>query len=213
MSLYTQAALRDFFEIHGFYVRPLNVAYGSPGKRRKTAMPGEIPFEVTNAKYVVGPKPGFQYFTSDLPHLSRALVSVCAWHQSPRFTNKILHHNTEALKFIERDVVRSAEEIYAPEFLETLQELPGASHSDGQPGSLPRLMVIPSLPNSSDMRARAIDFLRGAGLDGVLTYSTLLLELSARVEIGREYPPHSFLHVLQMLKAYDLVSEQKTFAF
>ena len=60
---------------------------------------------------------------------------------------------------------------------------------------------------AQELRDKAIEVLRGKGVDGVISFKTMLWELASRVETHRNYEKSTVLQVIRLLKNYDLLKE------
>ena len=61
------------------------------------------------------------------------------------------------------------------------------------------------LPADPDPRAEALGFLKSRGIDGVILFRPMLLELAERVDVKKTYEKSDLLQLLRILKNYDLL--------
>ncbi len=61
------------------------------------------------------------------------------------------------------------------------------------------------LPADPDPRAEALDFLKSRGIDGVILFRPMLLELVERIDVKKTYEKSDLLQILRILKNYDLL--------
>ena len=61
------------------------------------------------------------------------------------------------------------------------------------------------LPADHDQRAEALGFLKSRGIDGVILFRPMLLELAERVDAKKTYEKSDLLQILRILKNYDLL--------
>ncbi|MDR0994002.1 MAG: hypothetical protein LBN38_05500 [Verrucomicrobiota bacterium] len=121
----------------------------------------------------------------ELSRIRFAVVTVRGWH-SEKFTAAMLASSPDVYRFAEPESIRSAEaELGMPE-----------------PA---KILCMADLPVSSDQREEALEFLKSRGIDGVLLFRTMLLELADRVDVKKSYEKSDLLQVLRILKNYDLL--------
>ena len=70
-----------------------------------------------------------------------------------------------------------------------------------------KILVIPALPQGEQARAESIALLRSKGIDAVILFRTMLVDLVTRVEANRNYQKSDLLQIIRILKNYDLVRE------
>lgn len=196
MAGFDENIVREYFELHGFLVRQLRKYQV---QSRKKLPEEEIDFFVYNPTYVRGPREAaFMLFSSELPYIHRAIIAVKGWHTLPRFTPAVLKSSSEILKFLESSVLKKAEELF-PADLEDLVE--------GNPSELRKILVLPGLPTSEPHRGNSIKLLQEKGIDGILSFRSMLLDILAKVEINRNYQKSDILQILRILKNYGLVKD------
>jgi len=66
---------------------------------------------------------------------------------------------------------------------------------------------VPGLPRNAKLRQQSIEVLRAKGVDGVISFRSILQELIASVHTNRNYQKSDLLQVLRLLKNYDLLKE------
>jgi hypothetical protein len=194
MSGFDENIVREYFELHGFLVR--QVRKYQVQARRKVA-DEEIDLIVYNPTYAAGDRePNFLLFASELPYIHRAVVVVKAWHTIHKFTPNLLKSSSEILKFLEKSVSKNIE----GSFTDTDEE-------KGQ--ELKRILVLPGLPTSEPYRSESIQLLRDKGVDGIISFRAMLLDIIQKVEVNRSYQKSEFLQILRVLKNYDLLKDSQ----
>ena len=123
--------------------------------------------------------------SEDLRTVPRAVIAVRGWH-TERFYTSTFEQTPDILRFAEPDSLKFAREILGP-------------------GPIAKILCLPRLPASGDVKEQTIAMLRSKGVDGALSFETILAELVARVEPNRNYEKSSLLQVIRILKSYDLV--------
>ncbi len=194
MSGFDENIVREYFELHGFLVR--QVRKYQVQSRRKVAEE-EIDLIVYNPTYSAGDRePNFLLFASELPYIHRAVVVVKAWHTIHKFTPNLLKSSSEILKFLEKSVSKNIE----GSFTDTDEE---GAHD------LKRILVLPGLPTTEPYRSESIQLLRDKGVDGIISFRAMLLDIIQKVEVNRSYQKSEFLQILRVLKNYDLVKDSQ----
>ena len=194
MSGFDENIVREYFELHGFLVR--QVRKYQVQARRKVAEE-EIDLIVYNPTYVAGDRePNFLLFASELPYIHRAVVVVRAWHTIHKFTPNLLKSSSEILKFLEKSVSKNIE----GSFTDT---------EEGKGQDLKRILVLPGLPTSEPYRSESIQLLREKGVDGIISFRAMLLDIIQKVEVNRSYQKSEFLQILRVLKNYDLLKDSQ----
>ncbi len=193
MAGFDEQIVREYFELHGFLVRQLRKYQVQ--SRRKLAEE-EIDLLVYNPSFVSRDRqPNFLLFGSELPYVHRAVVAVKAWHTSLRFTPALLKSSSEILKFLEKNVLKTVEDIF-------LDEEEGLDRQD-----LLKILVLPGLPTVEPHRSESIQLLRDRGVDGIISFRSMLLDIIQKVEVNRNYSKSEILQILRILKNYDLVKD------
>ena len=88
-------------------------------------------------------------------------------------------------------------------------------HAERIAGSrdLARILCLPQLPASDSLRENTLDMLRQKGVDGVLLFRTMLLELIDSVDKNRNYEKSDLLQIVRILKNYDLLKDRQMYLF
>jgi hypothetical protein len=196
MSAVDEHIVREYFEQNGFLVRQVR-KYAVP-VRKRTSDEDRIDMLVLNPAYeAAGRKPGFCLAAGDLPLVHRAILSVKGWHTG-LFNPATLRGNPAIFEFLDESVQREANRM-----------LPFGATTTGTGGDLLKLLVIPGLPPQEPFRGQSIAMLRERGVDGVILFRTVLLELISRVEVNRSYNHSDALQIIRLLKNYDLLGTQQ----
>lgn len=184
MPAVSETIVREFFEQHGFLVRQQR-KYLAPTR----AEDEEIDFLLLNpsASKPAGPLP-FVLTAADLRQVARAVLVIKAWH-TETFGPGVLANAPEIFRFLD-----------PPVFKQAMKAL-GAG-----PEPL-KLLVIPALPQTAELREQTIQILRGKGVDAVIPFYTMLADLIARIEVNRNYQKSDLLQIIRILKNYDFFKE------
>jgi len=188
-----ETIVREYFELNGFLVRQLR-KYAVQSRSKRTEE--EIDLLVYNPVFSQREgQSGFILFSSDLPYIHRAIVAVKGWH-SRSFTPATLRSSSAIFTFLEKDVLKKAGELFAIKDDDELVE---------NMGSLKKLLVLPGLPTHEPHRTQSINLLREHGVDGILSFRSILQDLHSKVEVNHSYQKSDLLQTLRILKNYDMI--------
>lgn len=191
MSAIDEGIVREYFEQNGFLVR-------QPRKyqvvaRRKMG-DEEVDLVVFNPAWARGArKPGFFLFSSELPFVRQAVVAVKGWHTGV-FTPAMLKSSPEIFGFLEEKVLKDATRFF-PE------------SADDPSGGFTKILVLPSLPTAEPFRSQSVDLLKERGVDAIISFRAMLLDLLDKVEVNQNYTKSDTLQVMRILKNYDLLKD------
>ena len=197
MAGFDENIVREYFELNGFFVRQLRKYLVQSRKKRADE---EIDLVVYNPNAPIDGMPaGFQLFSADMAKIRRAIVVVKAWHTS-RFTPAMLKSSSRVFDFLKKEVLNKAETYFSFEEDEVDPEVVGS-------GGFIKILVLPSLPASDPQRSESIELLKEQGVDGIITFSTILENLLRNVEVNHSYQKSDLLQMMRILKIYDMVKE------
>jgi len=184
MAAVSESVVRECFEQRGFLVRQTR-KYVGPNPRESE----EFDFLVLNPqpKASSGPLP-FVLAAEDLAGLSRAVVVVKAWHTEIFSSNRI-EEEPDILRFVQPAIFRQATSFF------------------GAGAEVKKILVVSDLPQEEAARQRSIDTLRARGVDGVLAFRALLVDLVASTELNRNYQKSDLFQTIRLLKSYDLIKD------
>src|SRR3954469_20859792 len=155
MSAIDEGIVREYFEQNGFFVRQARKY--SVSARKKTSEE-EIDLLVANPAWRRGSrKPDFFLFSSELPFVQRALVSVKPWHTNV-FSPAILKTSPEIFRFLEENVLKQA-----TRFFSTAPE-------EGEAGEVTKILVLPALPTAEPFRSQSVELLKERGVDAIISF-------------------------------------------
>ena len=190
MSAIDEGIVREYFEQNGFLVR--QVRKYQVQARRKTS-DGEIDLIVYNPAWQRDArKPDFFLFSNELPYLHRAVVSVKPWHTGV-FSPATLKGSPEIFRFLEDNVIKEVSRLF-----------PTDEMAGGDGGALAKVLVLPGLPTQEPYRSQSVELLKQRGVDGIISFRAMLLDLIDKVETNRNYRKSDTLQVIRILKNYDL---------
>jgi hypothetical protein len=191
MSAIDEGIVREYFEQNGFLVR-------QPRKyqvqaRRKTG-DEEVDLVVFNPTWQRGArKPGFFLFSNELPFVRQAVVAVKGWHTGV-FTPTMLKSSPEIFGFLEEKVLKDISRLFP-------------ASEEGAAGGFTKILVLPSLPTAEPFRTQSVEMLKEHGVDAIISFRAMLLDLLDKVEINQSYTKSDTLQVMRILKNYDLLKD------
>jgi hypothetical protein len=192
MSAIDEGIVREYFEQNGFLVR--QVRKYQVQARKKTG-DEEIDLLVYNPSWQRGSrKPDFFLFSNELPLVRRAMIAVKGWHTGV-FTPNMLRSSPEIFRFLEDNVMKEATRFFPS--TDTTEE------SD----DLTKILVLPSLPTQEPFRSQSVAMLKERGVDAIISFRSMLLDLIEKTEINRNYGKSDTLQVIRILKNYDLLKD------
>ena len=194
MSAIDEGIVREYFEQNGFLVRQARKYQVQA--RRKTS-DEEVDLLVYNPGYQRGaPKPDFFLFSTELRSLHRAIVVVKGWHTTAHFTPAMLKGSPEIFTFLAENVVKEATRFFPID-----PDEPG-NHPD-----ITKILVLPGLPTAEPFRSQSVALLKERGVDAIISFRMMLLDIVDKIEINRNYRKSDTLQLLRILKTYDFLRE------
>lgn len=192
MSAIDEGIVREYFEQNGFLVR--QVRKYQVMARRKSG-DEEIDLLVYNPAWERGARrPDFFLFSTELPFIHRAVVSVKPWHTNV-FSPAMLKSSPEIFRFLEENVLKEATRLF-----------PAAMPEDHDAG-ITKILVLPSLPTAEPFRTQSVELLKQAGVDAIISFRSMLIDLLDKVEVNQNYTKSDTLQVMRILKNYDLLKD------
>src|SRR3954468_2974521 len=192
MSAIDEGIVREYFEQNGFFVRQARKYQVQ--SRRKTGEE-EIDLVVFNPGWQRGArKPDFFLFSNELPYVHKAIVAVKGWHTGV-FTPTMLKSSPEIFNFLQQSVLKEASRFFPAD-------------ADAAPGeTVTKILVLPSLPTAEPFRSQSVELLKARGVDAIISFRAMLLDLLDKVEINQNYSKSDTLQVMRILKNYDLLKD------
>jgi hypothetical protein len=190
MSAIDEGIVREYFEQNGFLVRQMRKYQVTA--RRKTG-DEEVDLMVFNPAWQRVRKPDFFLFSSELPYVQKAVVAVKGWHTGV-FTPAMLKSSPEIFGFLEEKVLKNATRFFPAE-------------ADDETNPLTKILVLPSLPTAEPFRSQSVELLKARGVDGIISFRAMLLDLVDKVEVNQNYSKSDALQIMRLLKNYDLLKD------
>ncbi|MDI6773870.1 MAG: hypothetical protein QME60_00510 [Verrucomicrobiota bacterium] len=179
--------VREYFEILGYLVaQPRKyTTFGRP----KTS-DEEVDLLVVNPRVVEHRVPEHTIWTTeDLRTVARAVVGVRGGH-SETFYAQRFEQDPDILRFTEPASARFAEKRLGP-------------------GPLAKILCIPRLAASGELKEKSVKMLKRKGVDGVMSFETILAELISHVDRNHNYEKSSLLQIVRILKNYDFIKDSQ----
>ncbi|MDI1319775.1 MAG: hypothetical protein PSW75_06215 [bacterium] len=193
MSAIDEGIVREYFEQNGFLVR--QVRKYQVQARRKTG-DEEVDLVVYNPAYARSSRrPEFFLFANELAYIHRAIVVVKGWHTG-KFTPNMLKSSPEIFRFLEENVLK-----------EITRFFPVDPEEPGNAPDVTKILVLPSLPTAEPFRSQSVAMLKEHGVDAIISFRSMLLDIIERVEINKSYGKSDTLQVIRILKNYDLLKD------
>src|SRR5690606_24338244 len=192
MAAIDEGIVREYFEQNGFLVRQMRKYQV---QARRTTSDEGIDLLVYNPAWRRGSrKPDFFLLSTELPFIHRAVVAVKPWHTDV-FSPGILKSSPEIFRFLEENVLKEATRFFPPD---------SGGEADGD---LTKILVLPGLPTAEPFRSQSVEMLKERGVDGIISFRSMLLDLIEKVEVNRSYRKSDTLQVIRILKNYDLIKD------
>ena len=192
MSAIDEGIVREYFEQNGFLVRQARKY--QVAARRKLAEE-EIDLVVYNPAWQRGArKPDFFLFSNELPFVHKAVIAVKGWHTGV-FTPQMLKSSPEIFGFLRQSVLKDAARFFP------------AETADDTGDTLTKILVLPSLPTAEPFRSQSVELLKARGVDGIISFRAMLLDLLDKIETNQNYTKSDTLQVMRILKNYDLLKD------
>ncbi len=187
MSAVNEAIVREYFEAQGFLVsQPCK--YTSQGRAKSLAE--EIDLVVFNPHQVQPViSPEMIWTGAEVRGVRGAVVAVRGWH-SERFSMATFAHMPELLRFADDEVVKRA----AVKLGTT---------------DVAKILCLTQLPASGDLKAKTLEFLKSRGVDGLLSFRQMLVELLAGIERNHNYDKSDILQTLRIIKSAGLIRDNQ----
>lgn len=192
MSAIDEGIVREYFEQNGFLVRQ---ARKYQVQARRKVGEEEIDLIVFNPAWQRGARrPDFFLFSNELPYVHKAVVAVKGWHTGV-FTPATLKSSPEIFRFLEEKVLKEVARLFPPPSADDVADAPT------------KILVLPSLPTAEPFRSQSVELLKARGVDAIISFRAMLLDLLEKIEINQNYSKSDTLQVMRLLKNYDLLKD------
>ena len=187
MSRVSEWIVMEYFESLGYMVNQ-PCKYHATGRRKRPEE--EVDIIVFNPLISKQRVPEHVLWsTTDLSEISCAVIGVYGWH-TERFYPAMLDRIPELLRFMSMDSAQLA------------NKRMGAREAA-------KILCLPHLPASKKLREEMLLTLKHKGIDGVLMFKNMLIDLMNLVKTNRNYEKSDLLQMIRILKNYDLLKERQ----
>ena len=186
MASVNEQIAREYFEALGFLVIQPNkhqvaARHKHDAEEIDLLIARPVPAGVFNA-----PKE-MVWGAAELEKVQRAIVSIRGWH-TERFTPAVLKKNPEIFRFTGLPVIKESRRLLGP-------------------GTVTKILCLSDLTAAAAPQEETLTLLRQGGIDGVLSFRTMLLELVEKTDVSRNYEKSDLQQTLRILKTYDLLKD------
>lgn len=185
----------EYLEQNGFLVRPLRK---SRSQSKRAAEEG-LDLYARNMVFTPGGRePSFLLFSSELRYLESAIICVHGWF-GDKAALASMTNAADIQKFLESNVLKKVEKLFAVDARVTF----------GTKTPPSKILVAPVFPTQEPHRSRCIELLKARGVDGILSFKSMVLDLIDRVDTKQVYDKSELLQLLRTLKTFDLVKDSQ----
>lgn len=188
MASVNEQIVREYFETLGFFVIQPN-KHQVAARHKLDAEEMDLLIARPGQAGVFTVPPQIVWGAAELKNVQRAVISIRGWH-TDRFSPSVLKKNPDLFRFAELSVIKEARK--------TL----GA-------GSITKILCLSDLTATAAPLEETLSLLRLGGIDGVLSFRTMLLELIESTDISKNYEKSDLLQTLRILKTYDLLKDSQ----
>jgi hypothetical protein len=187
MSAVSEWIAREYFEALGYLVsQPCK--HTVPGRHKRAEE--ELDLLVVHPLLAEQRIPDTVLWnTADLRTVARAVIGVRGWYTG-RFSLGKFAQTPEVLRFAERAARHAAAARLGTEGFATI-------------------LCVPQLPASGELKEKTLRALKERGVDGVLSFRVMLLELLARVDVHRNYEKSDLLQILRILRSCGIARDSQ----
>lgn len=195
MQRIEETIVTEYLEQNGFLVRPLRK---SRPQTKKTLDEG-LDLYVRNMVFREGGKePSFLLFSSELRYLESAIICVRGWY-GDKANLASMSGGAEMLKYLEANVSKKVGKWFYYD----------AGVTFGTKIPPRKILVAPVFPTQEPHRSQCVDLLKEKGVDGILSFKSMILDLIDRVDTKQVYEKTDLLQLLRLLKTFDLVKDSQ----
>ncbi len=186
MASVNEQIVREYFETLGFFVIQPN-KHQVAARHKLDAEEIDLLIARPGQAGVFTPPLQIVWGAPELAKVQRAIVSIRGWH-TDRFSPAVLKKNPDIFRFAELSVIKEARKTLGP-------------------GSITKILCLSDLTATAAPQEETLALLRQGGIDGVLSFRTMLLELIESVDVAKNYEKSDLIQTLRILKTYDLLKE------
>jgi len=179
MSAIDEGIVREFFEQTGF--RPPGPQVPGAGAAQDGRR-GDRPAGPQPGVAQGGRKPRLLLFSTELQFVHQAVVAVKPWHTDV-FTPAMLKGSPEIFGFLEQNVLKHAARLFP-------------QRGEGVGGDVTRYLSCPA-SHGRAFRSQSVAMLQERGVDGIISFRSMLLDLIEKIDANRNYGKSDTLQVIQ----------------
>ncbi len=188
MSDVNEWVVREFFEQQGYMVsEPCKYTVGGRRARRAEEDIDLLVLNPTVKKHTL--PTSFVWGVEDLSQVGAAVVGIRGGH-SHRFYASTFKNTPEVVRFAQPRSSRLAARVLGT-------------------NDFARILCLPKLPASKELRSRTEELLRHHGISGVMPFPTMLAEIIHNVDQRQNYDKSDLLQIIRILKSYDLIRDSQ----
>lgn len=190
-----EQVVTEYLEQNGFLVRALRKSR----IQSKKAVDEGMDLYARNIAYRTGARsPNFMLFSSELRYVESVLVCVRGWY-TEKAAVASMSSGTDVLRYLETNVIKKVGKWFEVD-----------KHVDFGTQSPPlKILVAPVFPAQEPHRSQCVELLKGKGVDGILSFKSMLLDLIDRVDTRQVYEKSALIQTLRTLKTFDLVKDSQ----
>ncbi len=181
MASVNEQLVKEFFEVLGYFTI-------QPAKHigKMLSPEDEIDFIVYNP-HITNHILTTEIFwdVHDLKTVRQAVVKVIGTHTT-RFYPANLEHIQELTRFTKHSTLRWAASRLNVEEIATV-------------------LCVSQLPASPSLRKKTLDMLKANGVNGVISFRTILITLIQAIDLNKNYEKSDVLQIIRLIKNYDLI--------
>ncbi|NLB56146.1 MAG: hypothetical protein GX811_10360 [Lentisphaerae bacterium] len=183
MTTINESIAREYFELQGYLINQ-PCKFTVAGKKKKPEE--QIDLIIFNPSITEHILPTHLVWgTRDLLKVRGAIVGVSGRH-TDRFYPGTLERAPELFAFSEESP------------LKTVARQLGLKNPA-------KILCLPQLPAAEQTRNESLAILQANGIDGVITFKTMLSELVRSININRNYEKSDVLQMIRLMKVYGLL--------
>lgn len=186
MASVNEQIVREYFEALGFFVIQPN-KHQVAARHKLDAEEMDLLIARPGPAGVANPPKEVVWGAKQFSKVQRAVVSIRGWH-TERFSPAVLKKNPELFRFTELAVTKEARKIFGS-------------------GTVTKILCLSDLISAEAPQEEALVILRENGVDGVLSFRTMLLELIEKLDVSKNYEKSDLIQTLRILKTYGLLKD------
>ncbi len=190
-----ETLITEYLEQHGFLVRPLRK---SRLQSRRAPEEG-LDLYVRRIDFTPGARaPNFFLFSSELRYVESAIICVRGWFGDKAALGSMTS-GQDIQHYIEANVIKNVEKWFEVDSQVTF----------GTKAPPLKVLVAPVFPAQEPYRSQCIELLDVRGVDGILSFKSMILDLIDQIDTKQIYEKSELLQLLRALKTFDLIKDSQ----